>query len=252
MTAEEETTDPATDPEAADTVAGRLLVLQRLDTEADQLRIRRKRLAERDAHAARSAALTEWEQRRAAMRARIDELTAAMETAEERGARLRADKQRLEAQLKTVIAPREAEALMHEIAAASEQLDEVDTQEFADLSEATTTEEALAAHLGDEEALRAALGHADDALARAVADIDRELADIDERRGAARDGVEPADIEKYDRIRGALGVAVAQLVGHRCDGCHLDLSAAEIDTAKEEAASTGVTDCPQCGRMLAV
>ena len=47
-------------------------------------------------------------------------------------------------------------------------------------------------------------------------------------------------------------VAVAELRGHRCEGCHLDLSAAEVDTAKEEAAESGFTDCPQCGRMLVV
>jgi len=47
-------------------------------------------------------------------------------------------------------------------------------------------------------------------------------------------------------------VAVAQLVGKQCQGCHLELSAAEVDTAKDEAAATGVTDCPDCGRLLIV
>jgi hypothetical protein len=30
------------------------------------------------------------------------------------------------------------------------------------------------------------------------------------------------------------------------------LSAAEIDTVKREARETGVTDCPDCGRLLIV
>ena len=59
-------------------------------------------------------------------------------------------------------------------------------------------------------------------------------------------------LSTYDRKRAALGVAVARLVGKQCQGCHLELSAAEIDTVKDEAADTGVTDCPDCGRLLIV
>ena len=56
----------------------------------------------------------------------------------------------------------------------------------------------------------------------------------------------------YDRKRAAFGVAVARLIGKQCQGCHLELSAAEIDTVRDEAAATGVTDCPDCGRLLVV
>ena len=59
-------------------------------------------------------------------------------------------------------------------------------------------------------------------------------------------------VSTYDRKRAAFGVAVAALVGRQCQGCHLELSAAEIDTVKDEAAATGVTDCPDCGRLLIV
>ena len=44
----------------------------------------------------------------------------------------------------------------------------------------------------------------------------------------------------------------ATLAGSRCEGCHLDLSAAEVDTVKEGVAEGGLADCPQCGRLLAV
>ena len=48
------------------------------------------------------------------------------------------------------------------------------------------------------------------------------------------------------------GSPYAALVGKQCQGCHLELSAAEIDTVKDEAAETGVADCPDCGRLLIV
>ena len=57
-----------------------------------------------------------WEQRRDSIRTRIAELESEVEADEQRGAELAAHLERLERQLKTVIAPREAEALMHEIA----------------------------------------------------------------------------------------------------------------------------------------
>ncbi len=130
-------TDSADAPEVAATgtsepgsAATRLLELQRVDTEADQLTLRRERLAEREQLAAASAQLAEWERARAQMRARMDELTATIERSEADAAEIATHKQRLEAQLKTVIAPREAEALMHEISTLDEQTDAVETTEL--------------------------------------------------------------------------------------------------------------------------
>lgn len=233
-------------------VPERLLALQRVDTEADQLAHRRERLPERDGLAARTAAVRSWEQTRTDLRDRIDELTAAIERAEQGAADLRTQRARLEAQLKTVIAPREAEALMHEIEALDAQRDQLETDELLALEEQSELDDRLAAHLGDEEALRAAMRHADDALARVTAEIDDELAALDRRRSEQRDGLDASLLARYDRLRDAQGVAVAALVGHRCDGCHLDLSAAEVDDVKDAAAATGLADCPQCGRLLVV
>jgi predicted nucleic acid-binding Zn-ribbon protein len=83
-------------------------------------------------------------------------------------------------------------------------------------------------------------------------DIDVELAGLANQRIAALELLDSNVVSHYDAVRSSAGVAVAELKGHRCEGCHLDLSAAEVDTAKEEAAESGYTDCPQCGRMLIV
>ena len=142
---------------------------------------------------------------------------------------------------------------MHEIARIEAQRDELDVAELEALEEESALDDQLATHLRDEEAVAAALRLADEALAAEVADIDTEL----ERLAAARRrGPRGRSVTRssptYDRKRAALGVAVARSVGRQCQGCHLELSAAEIDTVKDEAAATGVTDCPQCGRMLIV
>lgn len=237
---------------AEPTVAGQLLALQYIDTQADQLAVKRQRLPERDELATRSEQMTAWERRRAQIATRLDELSSIIEQAEARNAELGAEKSRLEAQMKTVIAPREAEALMHEISGVDAQRDELDDAELAALEEQSALDDERVAHLATEQALRDAVGSADEALASACADIDAELAQLAERRTAAAAELDESVVRRYESVRSSVGVAVAALKGSRCEGCHLDLSAAEVDTAKEEAAASGYTDCPQCGRLLVV
>jgi len=247
-------TDTAQDhvAETGTTVADRLLVLQQLDTQSDQLRVKRERLPERDELAARSEQLKAWERRRKRIATRLDELTVVIEEAEERNAEFGADRARLEAQLKTVIAPREAEALMHEIETINGHRDELDDAELAALEEQSTLDDERNEHLGSESALRSSVGRADEALAQVCADIDNELARLADQRAAAVGELESNIVDRYESVRKAAGVAVAVLKGHRCEGCHLDLSAAEVDTAKDEAAASGYTECPQCGRLIVV
>jgi predicted nucleic acid-binding Zn-ribbon protein len=244
-TADPDGSTPATIPEL-------LLALQAIDTQADQLAHRRERSPLRLELAGATDELRAWDQRRAALRSRIDELSSSIEQAELRGAELLAHRQRLERQMKTVIAPREAEALMHEMATLSEQIDDVDLHELASLEEQSTLDDELAAHLQADAPLRQRLALADEALAVELGDIETELADLTDRRVTVRGHLPDGLLATYDRKRGALGVAVAPLVGRQCQGCHLELSAAEVDTVKAEAADTGVTDCPDCGRLLIV
>jgi predicted nucleic acid-binding Zn-ribbon protein len=244
--------DTAPDTDTDDNVAGRLLALQHIDTQSDQLRVKRERLPERDELSTRSGQMAAWERRRNQITARLDELTAVIEQAEERNTELGADRSRLEAQMKTVIAPREAEALMHEIATINGQRDELDDAELAALEEQSVLDDERTIHLGSEGSLRTAVGSADEALARACADIDTELQQLAKGRTTVIGNLDESIARRYESVRAAAGVAVAQLKGHRCEGCHLDLSAAEVDTAKDEAAASGYTDCPQCGRLIVI
>ena len=60
----------------------------------------------------------------------------------------------------------------------------------------------------------------------------------------------PALSERYETLRARLkGTGAARLVGHRCSGCHLELSPVEVDRIRAMSADTVVT-CDQCGRIL--
>ena len=83
--------------------------------------------------------------------------------------------------------------------------------------------------------------------------IDGELARIAGRLEGLRDQVEKATLKRYDGLRKHFVLAAATLAGSRCDGCHLDLSAAEIDILRDDAAKAeSIAECPQCGRLLVV
>jgi predicted nucleic acid-binding Zn-ribbon protein len=227
-----------------------LLTLQDIDSALAAVANRRPRLPELVAHRAATAALAEHRSRIAAAQARIDAAQTAIEAAEHSSADITTKRTRLEAQLKTVIAPREAEALMHQIATLNAQRDELDEQELTALDEQAAGDDervALTATLSQLEATAAAT---EAELQRATAALDEEEADLRGRRPDALSALTASEIAAYDRARQHFdGVAVARLEGHRCHGCHLDLSPAEMDVVKAVGADA-MPECPQCGRYL--
>lgn len=230
-----------------------LLELQAADTMADQLRHRRSHLPERDQLQATKNDLIRWDQALQTIRKRLDELSAQIDDAERRSHAIDAKKADLQAKLRTVIAPREAEALQAEIATLDRERGELDDVELVALEEQARLDDERQELLSQEETLRDAFLGADAALSAAQTDIDGELERISDRLQSLRDAVDSKLLKRYDRLRTNHVVAAAVLAGSRCDGCHLDLSAAEVDDVRATAATAGgVAECPQCGRLLVV
>jgi predicted nucleic acid-binding Zn-ribbon protein len=184
------------------------------------------------------------------LRARLDTLGSEVDRAERDAADIDTRRTRLQSQLRTIIAPREAEALQHEIATLTAQREGLDDRELEALEAQAAADDELTARLADEPAAREQLAAAETALAQALGEVDAELAELEARRAELRSGVEPELLGRYDRLRAQFGVAIARLTGSRCEGCHLDMSAAELDTVKR-APHDEPADCPNCGRMLA-
>jgi predicted nucleic acid-binding Zn-ribbon protein len=154
--------------------------------------------------------------------------------------------------LRTVIAPREAEALMHEIDNVKARHSELDDAELEHLE----TQERLDAEIAEldaqDEPLRSAAGAADAALAAQLATIDEEIGTLESQRSSQQTGIPTALLDRYETLRKTFGgVAIARLNGRQCEGCHLDISAAEIDTLKRTAPED-LPECPQCGRLIVV
>lgn len=226
------------------------LALQDLDTALDVITHKRPRLPEVMARDAAAAALAQRRAQIAAAQQRIDAAQASIEAAEHAAAALTAKRTRLEAQLKTVIAPREAEALIHQIATINAQRGELDDQELAALDEQGEGEAAVAELTvplpADEAALVAAQAELDTVLAA----LHAEAAALRTRREAAIAGLGADGAAMYERVRKQFGgVGVARLEGSHCSGCHMDLSPRELDLVKAVPADA-LAECPQCGRIM--
>ena len=120
--------------------------------------------------------------------------------------------------------------------------------------EAMTEREPLDEEVTGLEARRAALddraGQFRAVVAEAQAAIDAKLEVELAARTAAVDGIPPAVMTSYERLRSRLdGVGAARLVNGRCDGCHLSLSRTELATALKEPPDA-LLHCEQCGRIL--
>ncbi|MEY4340187.1 MAG: hypothetical protein RLZ14_2037, partial [Actinomycetota bacterium] len=209
--------------------AAALLALQDIDSALVALANRRPRLPELAAHRAASTAMAHHLSAVLDVKARIDAAQAAIEQAEHAASDLTVKRTRLEAQLKTIIAPREAEALMNQIATLNAQRSELDDQELEALDAQGQAEADLAALEAAAPELEAAVAAAAVELEQANAALATEETELLERRPAASAALSPAELAAYDRARAQFeGVAIARLEGHRCAGCHLDLSPAEM------------------------
>ena len=230
-----------------------LLAVQEHDTTADQIAHRRKALparAELDQAMARLGALGKEVEE---VDARKHELVRAQSRIEDEIATV-GDK--ASAHDKTLYSgsianPRELQALQDEIGALRRRVSQLEDQELELMEQI----EPLDADLHRLFAERTALDERSAGLRASIAEeevvLDGELASVVAERAEIAATVEPDLIEEYHRLRPqAGGIAIARLVGGSCGGCHLSLSAVEVDRLKrlppEEPAH-----CEECGRLLA-
>jgi uncharacterized protein len=229
-----------------------LLALQLVDSRLDAIEGRRKRLPERAVRDAATAAHAELTTERARLQGLVDAAYAAIEQAETAGAELDTKQRRLEAQLKTVIAPREAEALMHEIDLLKAKHSELDDVELEAMDQQANAEEAMALLDQREPELLATLAEAQAALDAAEATLAADAAGLMAERGVASAALSEAEISLYTSLKKRHGgMGIAQLERHTCTGCHVDLSQVEYEQVVHTPAGE-LPECPHCARLLVV
>lgn len=228
---------------------GQLLVVQGLDTQLTQLRHRLDHLPEAAdvQRLAGESANVESRSKRTADENSV--LVSTIASNEARVDEIRKKAERLNAQLKTVIAPREAEALQHELSVLAQEASALDDAalEALDRSERLDAEQHNLRATLDVLAEQAATART--ALDQARAEVSASIDDVIGQRAAAAEGVDGKLLADYDaRRRTHAGVAVAKLVKSTCGGCHIDLSTTEIERLRR--VDEAECECPNCARWL--
>ncbi len=229
-----------------------LLEVQALDTITDQLRHRRAHLPERAELAGRHAQLSELESRVRDVQVERDAIASSEKRLEDEIAlvseRAKAADQRLYSG--TVNIPRELTALQEDIDSLGRRKGQLEDQELELMEQAEPLDAALAELAAARADIDAEAVKLSAVVAEAEAEIDGELADAAARRASATDSIPPELLAEYQRLRAALGgIGVARLSGNRCEGCHLALSAVDVDRIRREP-DDALVHCIECGRLL--
>ena len=151
----------------------------------------------------------------------------------------------------TIGNPRELQSLQDEIASLKRRISQLEDQELEVMEQL----EPLDAQLATLAASRAALDERGSALRAQIAEEEVAIAaDLERVRGEREElarTVDAALLAEYDDLRKRSGgIAIARLVGGSCGGCHLSLSAVDVDRIKK-LSPDAPAHCEECGRLLA-
>ena len=224
--------------------------LQQLDIALHQLQRRLTKLPEAEALAAAEHRLADHQAAIATAGKQMSDAENTIETIEHESETLTVKRSRLEQQLKIVTETRQAEALNHEIEMLNAHRDELDDRELEAMEQQADAEERLRDLAADEDGVVAMKESAASQLAVARgAGVDEET-ELTAKYDAARAALTGEEVALYDAQRARHdGIGIAKLVGLKCDGCHLDMSRAEVDGFKSLPPGE-LVDCPNCGRVL--
>ncbi len=227
-----------------------LLEVQKTDILIDQSLHALDHLAERSALHERQQNLAEIRSRRDDVRREQQIQQSELDGIETESSTVDTQLARLEGQLKTVIAPREAEALQHEIATLRIRRGSLDDRALELLESSAQADDLVTLLQREEDAAVAAETAARVDLERAIAVVQGSIDRLREQRAQLASHLAAADLDEYERRRRTSGgIAVAEIAKGVCGGCHMDISISELDAIKR-LPDDAAPECPNCMRLL--
>ncbi|HEX5267456.1 MAG TPA: C4-type zinc ribbon domain-containing protein [Acidimicrobiales bacterium] len=230
----------------------RLLEVQDEDTHGDQIRHRRETHPLRAELAAARRQREDLDVRLGQEQERLDALTARQTEMEAEVAAGRGRMEGIEKRMYSgeVGAARDLQAMAEEVDGLRGRIRRLEDV-ILEVMEEREPVEALVGQLAAERAAVAGrLAHIESDLGAAEQELTAEEAGHAARRAELAGTLPPELTARYERLRQRLGgVGVARLVNGSCGGCHLTLSATELDRLRKAPADEVLT-CEQCGRVL--
>jgi uncharacterized protein len=148
------------------------------------------------------------------------------------------------------VSAKELTNLQHELESLKRRQSDLEDQELELMERLEVAETALAAAQQGQEKARADRERAEQQRDDAVADITDSTTRHEAARAAAVEGIPPALLSLYDRIRTQTGTTgAAMLRARQCQGCRIELNGREV-AAVRNADPHEVVRCENCGRIL--
>jgi len=227
-----------------------LYELQKVDTAIEQAKVALEKLPERTLHAQAVSDLAHVRSTRDNLRREQLTMEAELADIEKTSVEIDAHQAKLEGQMKTIIAPREAEALQREMQTLAVERNELDDRGLLLLESSASSDEELRKLVEIENHAVEAESIAVQALTQAAAAKSDAITLLLVRRAEVALSIVDTDIATYDRLRASYkGIAIAIIQHGVCGGCHMDVSVSELDVMKRLPADQ-VAECPNCNRLL--
>ena len=149
-----------------------------------------------------------------------------------------------------VSASRELMAMTEEVDSLNRRRRELEEMAFEAMAAGEPVDAQLARVAAEREAAEADAGRIRAVIAEAEGEIDAEVVTERDARAALVAKLPDDLTQRYERLRGRLGgIGAARLEHGSCTGCHLALSAVELDHIRR-APPDAIITCEQCGRIL--
>lgn len=144
--------------------------------------------------------------------------------------------------------PAELMEMQRELEALRGRLSSAEDDALERMEEVDATQEAVRKASSDVAAREAKRSDAMAPLHARFEKLSGELESAGAERAGLRAEAEPADLSLYERVASHRRPAVAGVVDDACGGCHIPLSNEERRAVRT---GTGLTQCPNCDRILA-
>lgn len=229
-----------------------LLELQEFDLRADRLRHRLAVLDERKRLDEIRSELAAFDGETDRIRQQRDEFGRIQKRHEDEAAIIETKAAEIDATLYggSVTSPRELQALQAELESVRGRQSQIEDQILETMELIDPLDADLTARVDHRAGIMEREAVAAEELEAAERGIRDELTEVEVHREALVPSIPPDLLAHYESLRERLdGVGVAKLTGNTCGGCHLMLSATELDRIRHEPADA-LVHCEECGRLL--